>query len=118
MQLMPGSPFNDEKLNDEQRAVLYEKYGLDQPYIVQFGRYVVNMLQGDLGVSYNISRNTPITQLIELRLPVSLAIGGFAVLMGALVGLILGIISALMRGTFVDSICTFISCLLYTSRCV
>ncbi len=111
MQLMPGSPFNDEKLNDEQRAVLYEKYGLDQPYIVQFGRYVVNMLQGDLGVSYNISRNTPITQLIELRLPVSLAIGGFAVLMGALVGLILGIISALMRGTFVDSICTFISVL-------
>ncbi len=109
MQLMPGSPFNDEKLDDEQRAVLYEKYGLDDPVIVQFGRYVWNMIRGDLGVSYNISRNTPITQLIQNRLPISLAIGGYAVLLGAVVGLILGIISALMRGTFVDSLCTIIS---------
>ena len=34
LQLMPGSPFNDEKLSDDQRAVLYEKYGLDKPIIV------------------------------------------------------------------------------------
>ena len=38
LQLMPGSPFNDEKLFDDQRAVLYEKYGLDKPIIVQFGK--------------------------------------------------------------------------------
>lgn len=43
MQLMPGSPFNDEKLNDEQRAALYTKYGLDQPVVIQFGKYVLNM---------------------------------------------------------------------------
>ena len=43
LQLMPGSPFNDEKLSDDQRAVLYEKYGLDQPIIVQFGKYVANL---------------------------------------------------------------------------
>lgn len=36
MQLMPGSPFNDEKLNADQKAALYAKYGLDQPIIVQF----------------------------------------------------------------------------------
>ena len=36
MQLMPGSPFNDEKLNEEQRIALYTKYGLDQPIVVQF----------------------------------------------------------------------------------
>lgn len=40
MQLMPGSPFNDEKLNADQRAALYTKYGLDQPVVVQF----LNML--------------------------------------------------------------------------
>ena len=34
MQLMPGSPFNDEKLNDAQRASLYAKYGLDKPIVV------------------------------------------------------------------------------------
>lgn len=48
MQLMPGSPFNDEKLNDSQRAALYAKYGLDQPVVVQFFRYVGNMLRGVL----------------------------------------------------------------------
>ena len=67
MQLMPGSPFNDEKLNADQRAALYTKYGLDQPLPVQFVKYVGNMLKGDLGVSYNISKNTPISQLIKTR---------------------------------------------------
>lgn len=109
LQLMPGSPFNDEKLTDEQRATLDAKYGLDQPIVVQFGRYVVNMMRGDLGVSYNISKNTPISQLIQARLPVSIRVGGQAVFLGAIVGLLLGIISALMRGTIVDSLCTLIS---------
>lgn len=45
MQLMPGSPFNDEKLNADQKAALYAKYGLDQPIIVQFFKYVGNMLR-------------------------------------------------------------------------
>lgn len=109
LQLMPGSPFNDEKLTDEQRATLDAKYGLDQPVVVQFGRYVANMLQGDLGVSYNISKNTPIRQLIQARLPVSIRVGGQAVLLGAVLGLLLGIVAALMRGTIVDSISTLIS---------
>ena len=59
MQLMPGSPFNDEKLTPDMRAALYAKYGLDQPIYIQFFRYVGNMLRGDLGVSYNISKIRP-----------------------------------------------------------
>ena len=46
------------------RASLYAKYGLDQPIYVQFFRYVGNMRRGDLSVSYHISKNTPISQLI------------------------------------------------------
>jgi oligopeptide transport system permease protein len=109
MQLMPGSPFNDEKLTPEQRASLYAKYGLDQPLIVQFGRYVVNMLSGDFGVSYNISKNTPISQLITFRLPVSIKVGGLAVSLGALAGLILGLVAALKHDTVWDSLCTVLS---------
>ena len=109
LQLMPGSPFNDEKLSDDQRAVLYEKYGLDQPIIVQFGKYVANLCKGDFGVSYTISKNTPITQLIRSRLPVSIRIGGQAVALGALVGLILGIVAALNHNTVWDNLCTLIS---------
>ena len=99
MQLMPGSPFNDEKLTADMRAALYAKYGLDQPIYIQFFRYVGNMLRGDLGVSYNISKNTPISQLIQSRLPISIQIGGMAVMLGALVGLVLGIIGATVSAT-------------------
>lgn len=109
MQLMPGSPFNDEKLNADQRAALYAKYGLDQPVVIQFFRYVKNMLTGDLGVSYNISKNTPISQLIQTRLPVSIRIGGFAVTLGAIAGLFLGLLAAIKHDTIWDSLATVIS---------
>lgn len=111
LQLMPGSPFNDEKLTDDQRIVLNEKYGLDQPVLVQFGRYVANLVQGDFGVSYNISKNTPISQLIQTRLPISIQVGGMAVALGAVLGLILGVIAALNHNTWLDSLCTAISVL-------
>lgn len=109
MQLMPGSPFNDEKLNDDQRAALYAKYGLDQPVLIQFFRYVFNMLRGDYGVSYNISKNTPISQLIKTRLPISISIGFAAVALGAIVGLLLGLLAALKHDTVWDTIATIIS---------
>lgn len=109
MHLMPGSPFNDEKLNDDQKAVLYEKYGLDEPVLVQFGKYVGNMVKGDLGVSYNISRNTPISQLVSSRLPISIGIGGAAVALGAIVGLLLGLLAAFKHDTIWDSLATVIS---------
>jgi ABC-type dipeptide/oligopeptide/nickel transport systems, permease components len=111
LQLMPGSPFNDEKLNDDQRATLNVKYGLDKPLYVQFGRYVFNLMKGDYGLSYNISKNTPVSQLVESRLPVSINVGGLAVGLGALVGLLLGIVAALNSRTVIDSLCTVISVL-------
>jgi len=109
MQLMPGSPFNDEKLNESQKAALYAKYGLDKPIIIQFFRYVANMFRGDLGVSYKISKNTPITQLIASRLPISIGIGFAAVFIGALVGLLLGLLAAFKHDTFWDTLATIIS---------
>ena len=109
MQLMPGSPFNDEKLNEDMRAALYAKYGLDKPIIVQFFNYVKNLLQGDFGVSYKISKNTPISQLIQTRLPISIGIGGMAVALGAIAGLLLGLLAALKHNTIWDTLATIIS---------
>lgn len=109
MQLMPGSPFHDEKLNQDQRMALYAKYGLDQPLIVQFFNYVKNMLKGDFGVSYSISKNTPISQLIQTRLPVSIRIGGTAVFLGTVFGLVLGLIAAFRQDTIWDVLATVIS---------
>jgi len=109
MQLMPGSPFNDEKLNESQKAALYAKYGLDKPIVVQFFRYVTNMFKGDLGVSYKISKNTPIIQLIASRLPISVGVGFAAVFIGAIVGLFLGLLAAFKRDTAWDTLATVIS---------
>ena len=111
LQFMPGSPFNDEKLTESQKALLYAKYGLDQPVVVQFFHYVTNMLQGDLGVSYNISKNTPIAQLLQTRLPTSIRIGGQAVILGAIIGLVLGVVAALKHNSFWDTLCTIVSVL-------
>ncbi len=111
LQFMPGSPFNDEKLSEAQVQVLNQKYGLDQPVVVQFVNYVKNVLQGDFGVSYSISKNTDISKLLNTRLPVSFRIGGQAVVLGAIVGILLGIAAALKSGTWIDSICTIISVL-------
>lgn len=111
LQLMPGSPFNDEKLTNEQRAALYAKYGLDKPLIVQFFKYVISVFHGDFGVSYNISKNTPISALIAQRLPISLRIGFQAVFIGAVIGLVLGIVAAVWSHTFWDTLSTVISVL-------
>lgn len=109
LQLMPGSPFNDEKLSADQKAALFAKYGLDKPLIIQFFKYVGNMLHGDFGVSYKIAKNTPISVLIVQRLPVSCRIGFQAVAVGALIGLILGIVAALNHKKTWDTIATIIS---------
>jgi oligopeptide transport system permease protein len=111
LQFMPGSPFNDEKLTADQVALLNAKYGLDKSVFIRFFNYVKNMLTGDFGVSYSISKNTPISTLLQSRLPISLRIGGQAVLLGTLVGLVLGIIAALKHNTIWDTLTTVISVL-------
>ena len=77
--------------------VLKEKYGLDQPVIIQFFRYVGNMLKGDLGVSYALSPNTPITTLLADRFPITIRIGFFSMIFGTLAGLLLGFLTAFFK---------------------
>jgi oligopeptide transport system permease protein len=109
LEFMPGSPFNDEKLTADQVAMLNAQYGLDKSVFIRFFNYVRNMLSGDFGVSYTISKNTPISNLLETRFPISMRIGGQAVLLGTFVGLILGITAALKHNTIWDTLTTIIS---------
>ena len=106
---MPGSPFNDEKLTEAQKALLYAKYGLDQPFFVRFSKYFFAMLRGDLGVSYVISKNRAVSELVAGPLWLSIRIGARAMLLGTILGLLLGIIAALNHNTWIDTLCSFIS---------
>ena len=127
MQWMPGSPFNDEKLSFEQQIALREKYGLNDSVFVQFFRYVKNMLTGDFGESYTISKNTPVSVLLKNRLPISLLLGAMSIALGTITGLVLGIFAALKHNTIFDTAATFFSvvgvsipstCLLWASRTI
>ena len=109
LQLMPGSPFNDEKISPEQLAILRQKYGLDKDILTQFVLYFKNMLTGDLGVSYSISRDVPVTQLLSPRVITSFEVGFCSALVGAIIGLILGTIAAFKQNTIWDTLATVIS---------
>lgn len=64
---MPGSPFNDEKLSQEQIQLINEKYGLNDPVLVRFVRYVKMMLQMDFGRSYTLQKDALITDMLKDR---------------------------------------------------
>src|ERR687886_2220780 len=81
MHLLPGSPFNDEKLSDETRAQLEAKYGLDEPLMIQYATYMFNMARGDLGSSFYFE-GRPVLEIILTRLPVSAFLGVQAVVFG------------------------------------
>ncbi|MDD6259273.1 MAG: ABC transporter permease [Erysipelotrichaceae bacterium] len=109
LDFMPGSPFNDEKLTEVQKAALYAKYGLDQPFFIRFLKYLGNMLHGDLGVSYVLAKNRSVSSLLAQPLLLSIRIGGQAFILGAILGLLLGIAAALNHNTWIDSLCSVIS---------
>ncbi|MBP5279147.1 MAG: ABC transporter permease [Erysipelotrichaceae bacterium] len=109
MDLMPGTPFNDEKLTEAQKALLYAKYGLDKPVFTRFFLYAKNMLKGDLGVSYAINKNFAVSEMVKDRLGISIGVGAMAMLLGTILGLILGILAALNHNTWIDNLCSAIS---------
>ena len=65
MNLMPGDPFMSEKATEENRAILIAKYGLDQPVYVQYGRYLKNLLKGDMGTSYVLQKGRAVRDIIS-----------------------------------------------------
>ena len=94
VRLLPGTPFNEEKLNAEQIAQLQAQYGLDDPVPVQYVRYLTGVFQGKLG--------------IKLRIGPSAMLGTQALVLGSVVGLILGIVAALNRNSIWDYLCTIL----------
>ncbi len=105
MNSIPGGPWLSEKAPSQATIdALNAKYGLDQPLIVQFGKYMQNLLQGDMGVSFKMQKNRPVFDIIREMFPISAKIGVFALLWAVLVGVPLGCIAAYNRGKWIDSL--------------
>ena len=77
----------------QERAQLRVTLGLDDPIPVQFGRFVIRMVQGNFGISYQIGR--PVSELLVERLPATLELSGIAALFALLVGIPMGVFTAL-----------------------
>lgn len=101
MQTLPGSPFNDERLSEAQKAMMAKRYGLDQPVAVQYFKYLGNLVAGDLGVSFQFD-GRPVTSIIGERIGVSAVLGAQSLIAGTLLGLLLGIIAAIRHNTILD----------------
>ncbi len=102
MRMLPGDPFVGEKaIAETTLKALTEKYGLDQPMYVQLWMYVKNVFRGDLGLS--IHYNRPVNDIIAQAFPYSFDLGMRAMIFATIMGVLLGIVAAVKRGTKWDT---------------
>jgi oligopeptide transport system permease protein len=102
LRLAPGGPFDFERaVPPEVEANLAARFHLDQPLLVQYGRYLADIARGDLGPSFQYPDFT-VNELIAAGLPVSALTGGLALLIAVLVGTALGAWSGWRAGSGVD----------------
>ena len=105
---LPGDPavlFLGEEATTENLARFRAKLGFDRPLIVQYGDWLGRALQGDLGRS--IRTNQPVVQAIVERLPVTLRLLAFSMVISLVIAVPLGIVSAVKRNSGVDLASTF-----------
>ena len=102
IRLAPGGPFDSEKqLPPDIEANLRQAYHLDEPLYQQFARYIANLARGDFGPSFQY-RDFSVTELIQSGFPVSLRLGGFAMLLALFVGVLAGTVAALRQNSSTD----------------
>jgi oligopeptide transport system permease protein len=102
IRLAPGGPFDTERtLLPEIEANLNAAYHLDEPLYQQFGRYLWNLVRADFGPSFQY-RDFTVTELIMTGFPVSLTLGGSAIVLALLIGLAVGSIAALRQNSVAD----------------
>lgn len=103
LQVLPGNPVSvmmGEKASPAVIERVTEQMGLNDPFIVRFGRYMADACHGDLGISYKLNR--PITSLIMQAFPNTVKLAIAAAIIAWLIGIPTGIISAIKKDTLLD----------------
>src|SRR5215218_3236893 len=108
MRAVPGDPFasGERELPEATQIARAAKYGFDQPILVQYGRYVWNVLHGDFGIPFQ-SPSQSVVDLIQQTWPVTMKIGALTILISYPLGIVLGLLSALHRNSWIDYGVTF-----------
>lgn len=115
MRLLPGDPLEIflgqsagiAAMSDTVKETLYAEYGLDKTPVMQYFDWIGGVLQGDLGRS--ITYRDDVGTLMAQRFPITLHLGLVAFILGNAIGIGIGIVAALRRGSWMDSLVTVLS---------
>lgn len=102
--LAPGDAVDvllSSNASEADKAALREEMGLNDPIVVQYGRYMIGLLHGDLGTSYSTKK--PVFQTYMKRLPETLKLAFAAILVALIIGVPLGITAAVHQNSWLDS---------------
>ena len=103
--LAPGDPAEamaGQRATEAQKQAIREHYGFDQPLLMQYGKYMFRVLQGDLGLSYDSHR--PVTGIILEKFPNTARLAVSAMMIAIILGISAGMLSALLPNTWVDRV--------------
>jgi ABC-type dipeptide/oligopeptide/nickel transport system permease component len=108
MHSVPGDPLRGERLaNEEIRANLQARYGLDRPILEQYFIYMGNMARGDFGISFT-QQNRSVNDIIREHFPVSATLGILAIAFATLGGVLWGALTAIYRNRLPDVVIMFL----------
>ncbi len=106
LHLSPGEPIDlivGPNITPEVYESIRHKYGLDQPLIVQYFKFLGNLLKGDFGKS--ILQQRPVSEIIKQRLPITIRLGVTGFILSVVIAIPLGILAAVNRNTPIDYTC-------------
>lgn len=116
LELTPGdavshmiNPEVANSISEEQLAEMREAMGLNKSFVERYGIWLFNVVQGNFG--HSLSGGVAISTIVLDRLPATLELSLFALLFSTLIGCVLGVISALRRGSATDSVLTVVGML-------
>lgn len=110
VRMMPGGPFEGEKITAEMKAVLNEKYGLDKPVGEQYTIYMKNLLKGDFGQSMKY-KGRKVADTISNGFPKSAQVGAVSIIVSVALGILLGVVAALYADKLPDRIAMIVATL-------
>ena len=88
-------------------ANLERKYGLDKPLVERYLNFLIGAVQLDFGNSFSVAGSPPVTQVILRTWPVTLHVGSYTIALSFTLGILMGIVSAYRRNSFLDNAVTF-----------
>ena len=115
MRLLPGDPLiiyvaqtaELEAMPPEMLDELRKEFGLDKPIMVQYVNWILGILRGDFGTS--IFYREKVSKLLLERFPVTIHLGLLALILGAIFGILAGLLAAVRRGKWMDKVVTPLS---------